>query len=315
MVALSSPSSKSLPDNLSVIFEQPTTDFSSITFKSKALEIANSYADEEDREWYENQYEAIGSATELKEALLLCKDLYAIDPKWKSGTVERILGYISESAPDKPQIGHLSPMQVKVAVSCASLDSTFGAGIKNTMDYYSHRALVASKSTPKHCVAILTRYSNQYMEIFFRDGEYAPNDEDAAAQLVKAAFRGLLKSAYVLHHHKEKGKMIDDMTPIQVLLVGRLMKAFADKASSKEPSTSSEKWSEEFKRLGKILVVAVLAFCSAIAHIYMNLEDYYMYKVGKKDTKNVWKGRRAFRQKYRLYRIPKTGKRIVGYSS
>ena len=300
--ASSSPS-KSLPDHLPIIFEQTTDDSSSCN----GLENTNSYyADDEDREWYESQYEAIGSAKELKEALLVCKDFYAIDPKWKSGVFERILGYISESAPDKPQIGHLSPMQVEVAVSCVSLDGTFGAGIKNTEDYRSHQALVASTSTPKDCVAILTLYSNRYMEIFFHGGQYTPNDEDAAAQMVKAAFHDLLKSACLLNHYKGKGKMIGDMTPVQVLLVGRLFKAFAEESSSKKSSTSSEKRNQELKRLGKILVLVALCFSAAIAHIFMNLEEY---KVEKKDRKNARKGRYAPRLKYRCLRTPKVRKK------
>ena len=92
--ASSSPS-KSLPDHLPIIFDEPN-DLSSTTFSSNGLEITNSYADEEDREWYESQYEAIGSSKELKEALLLCKDFYAMDPSAKNGVLERVLGYVAE---------------------------------------------------------------------------------------------------------------------------------------------------------------------------------------------------------------------------
>ena len=300
--------SKSLPDHLPIIFDQPTTDLSSTTFSSNGLEITNSYADEEDREWYENQYEAIGSAKELKEALLVCKDFYAIDPKWKSGVIERILGYISESAPDKPQIGQLSSMQMKVAVNCVSLDRTFGAGIKNTEDYHSLQALVASRSTPKDCEEILTLYCNRYMEIFFRGGQYAPDDEDAAAQMVKTAFHNLLKSAYVLNHHREKGRMIDDMTPVQVLLVGRLFKASEEEPTSKKSSKSSEKWKEELKRLGKILTVVVLCFCAAIAHICMNLEEHKAERKERKNSRTRHNMRIPCRN--RTVRTPKVGKKL-----
>ena len=78
-----------------------------------------------------------------------------------------------------------------------------------------------------------------------------------------------------------------------VSLDGRLSKDFAEEPSSKKSSTSSEKWKEELKRLCKILMVVVLCFCAAIAHICMNLGDYY--KVGKKDRK---KDKHVHRRRY-----------------
>ena len=45
------------PSSFLPIFDQPTTDFSS---SCNGMEITDFYADDEDREWYENQYKAIG---------------------------------------------------------------------------------------------------------------------------------------------------------------------------------------------------------------------------------------------------------------
>lgn len=289
----SSSPSKSLPNHLPVIFDQPTIDLSSTAFSSNGLEITNSYADDEDREWYESQYEAIGSAKELKEALLLCKDFYAMDPSAKSGVLERVLGYVAESEPNKPQIGHLSPMQVQVAVSCVNLDRNVGGVIKSTEEYRTYRTLIGQTSSV-HCLVVLTSFRDQFVDIYYR----GKDDGDAFTQIVQVAYRDLLRSAHILSAHDTDknydlggprnptlgiGRMeTEDMTPVQILLYGRLFMAFANAASNK-PSTSSEKWNQELKRLFNILIFVTIAFCSVIAYICMNLEDYY--KVGKKKRK------------------------------
>ena len=79
---------------------------------SDRLRITNSYADDEEREWYENQYESIRSAKKIKEAILSCKDFYAIEHplEWKSSYVvlDRILEAIADAKPRKPQLADVS---------------------------------------------------------------------------------------------------------------------------------------------------------------------------------------------------------------
>ena len=80
----------SLPDHLP-IFEPASL----ATLSSTAANI-DIYADEEDREWYENEFDRIESSDVLKAALLLCKDVYATNPTWQgknAGVLERILGF------------------------------------------------------------------------------------------------------------------------------------------------------------------------------------------------------------------------------
>ena len=291
----SSSPSKSLPNHLPVIFDQPTIDLSSTAFSSNGLEITNSYADDEDREWYENQYEAIGSAKELKEALLLCKDFYAMDPSAKSGVLERILGYIAESEPKKPQIGHLSPIQVQAAVNCVDLDRNVGAVIKDTEEYRMYRTFIGQTSSAD-CIMVLRSYRDHFVDVFNQGKDHG----DDFNQVLQVAYHDLLQSAHILITHEfdknydlggsrnpflgiSSRMNTEDMTPVQILLYGRLFKAFAEFAT-KKPYATSEKWNEELKRLVKILIFVTVAFCSIIAYICMILDEYY--KVGKKNRKD-----------------------------
>ena len=279
------------PSSFLPIFDQPTIDFSS---SCNGMEITDFYADDEDREWYENQYEAIGSSKELKEALLLCKDFYAMDPSAKSGVLERILGYIAESQPNKPQIGHLSPIQVQAAVNCVDLDRNVGAVIKDTEEYRMYRTFIGQTSSA-HCIMVLTSYRDHFVDVFNQGKDHG----DDFNQVLQVAYHDLLQSAHILITH-EFDKNYDlggsrnpflgisrmnteDMTPVQILLYGRLFKAFAEVAT-KKPYATSEKWNEELKRLVKILLFVAVAFCSIIAYICMNLDEYY--KVGKKNRKD-----------------------------
>ena len=206
---------------------------------SDRLRITNSYADgEEEREWYENQYESIRSAKKIKEAILSCKDFYAIENplEWKSSYVvlDRILEAIADAKPRKPQLADLSPMLVQVAVDCVDLDEEYGGKLKHAGGYNFYQSAIEKTSTSNWAISnwavVLTHYRNNFVDVFLGGKQYVPNN----AQAIQIAFQNLVESiGYIGGRDFEReevkpGEIIEDMTPVQVQLLGRLMVAFSE---------------------------------------------------------------------------------------
>jgi len=106
-----------------------------------------------------------------------------------------------------------------MAVDCVNLDRAFGGDIKLSEEYQLYRAVIPMFK-PVHCYFALNKCRDNYVDIFYRGGQYVPNVEVGLTRgVVEVAFYDLLKSALVLHgHYSEKtryvGMSVEDMTPV-----------------------------------------------------------------------------------------------------
>lgn len=301
----------SKPSSSSLISKLPL-----VSSLSNDTVITDHYSDEEAREWYESEYESIGSAEELREAILICKDFYAIYPLWKSSYVvlDSILGSIADAKYGKPSLAVLPPMLVQVAVDCVSVDKEYGGELKYTKEYNFYQSLI--EETPiSNWALVLGIYKNTFVDIFFSGKQYTPKNGDSTTQAIQIAFQNLFESVSYANDRdmeggdpKGTGKIIEDMTPVQILLLGRLLAAFADIDIEKMLSFSkTQKWKKELNRLGQFMMVIVVGFCALLPYVCMgNIRALHKQKnAGNGEKKRMRDGKR--RNQYQ--KLPKIGKK------
>lgn len=129
-------------------------------------------------------------------------------------------------------------MLVQVAVDCVSLDEEYGGELKRATEYDFYQSLIEKTSISNWAISnwavVLTYYRNNFVDVFFGGKENVPNNADSTTQAIQIAFQNLVESiGYVGGRDLERGEVkpgeiIEDMSPVQVQLLGRLMVAFSE---------------------------------------------------------------------------------------